>query len=301
MYIKLISISLLLSCNILAGLIDDLPTSEKMALSLADKVVTYKEVDSKKLNMHFYFPDDLKAGEKRPVMLFIHGGSWRGGNPAVHAFESIYFSKRGMITATISYRLLNKQVISPEACLSDVRDAMRYLKKHAENLNIDPEKILTSGGSAGGHLAASLSTLTDSSWTEKDFPNAMILLYPAMDLVNGWKGGANSCKKAKIDPKSFSPLHHINKDTPPTLILSGSKDQVVNPASARAFVKGLKPFGKLSRYIEYQDKGHKLFERNKNDPHFRATLFYMESFLQEIGWLNKVLAPNADIKTTVFE
>ena len=296
-----ITIFLLLTLKAAAGLIDDLPETAAKALTHADKVIVYKEADSKKLEIHLYLPKGLKKGEKRPLILFIHGGGWRGGNPAVHAFESLYFSQRGMVTATISYRLLNKQTTSPAACLSDARDALTYLRKNAEQYNIDPEKILTCGGSAGGHLASALSTMADENWTEENFPNAMILLYPAMDLVNGWKGGAAACKKAKIDLKSFSPLYNISKHTAPTLILSGEKDTIVNPQSARKFIDKLKEHGTFSRYIEYKGKGHKLFERHRKDPHFRATINYMESFLNELGWLKETLSPKANIQNVVYE
>lgn len=301
MFFRSVYLLLVTSATLAASLIDELPETEKKALELADKVICYKETESSKLNMHVFFPGDLQQGDKRPAMLFIHGGGWRGGNPAVHAFESLYFSKRGFVTFTISYRLLGKSAKSPADCLDDSRDALKFIRKNAEKFNIDASRILTSGGSAGGHLAAALSTINDSKWTKADYPNAMILLYPAFDLENGWKGGRNSCVKAGIDPIKFSPAHNINEHTPPTLILSGSKDNVVNPECVRKFTGKLNSLKTKCRYIEYEGKGHKLFERHKNDAHFRATIHYMETFLNELGWLKQVLSPKSDISHKVFE
>lgn len=301
MLLRLITLFFVSASSLFAGLIDELPETEQKALDLANKVICYKETESIKLNMHIFLPKDIQAGDKRPAMLFIHGGGWRGGTPAVHAFESLYFSKRGIVTFTISYRLLGKGAKTPADCLEDARDALKFIRKNAEKFNIDPTRILTSGGSAGGHLASALSTINDSNWSEKDYPNAMILLYPAFDLENGWKGGRSSCLKAGIDPIKFSPAHNINDKTPPTLILSGSKDTVVNPECVRTFTSRLNSLKSKCRYIEYDGKGHKLFERNKNDVHFRATIHYMESFLKELGWLKQVLSSKTDIKHKIFE
>lgn len=73
--------------------------------------------------------------------------------------------------------------------------------------------------------------------------NALILLYPAFDLLNGWAGGIAQCKKAGIDPKSFSPATRADTAFPPTLILVGNLDSVSPPASNTVFVERIKKAG----------------------------------------------------------
>ena len=275
----------------------DVP-AESVALALADQVITYKTTeDGQDLQLHVYFPDDLQSGEQRPTLLFIHGGGWREGAPSVHALESLYFSRRGLVTVTISYNLLPNggTAATPLECFADVKAAMRYLRDHASELRINPDQIVSSGGSAGGHLAAALATLEpDKSYA----PNAMILLAPAYDLVNGWATGRLICTEAGIDPAAFSPALHVDAATPPTLILAGRNDGISKPTINRAFVESMRQKGNYAEFIEYAGKGHALFPRDKADPHFRATIYYMERFLRELGYLDISAALPENIQVT---
>jgi acetyl esterase/lipase/lysophospholipase L1-like esterase len=275
----------------------DVP-AESVALALAGQVITYKTTeDGQDLQLHVYFPDDLQPGEQRPTLLFIHGGGWREGAPSVHALESLYFSRRGLVTVTISYNLLPNggTAATPLECFADVKAAMRYLRDHASELRINPDQIVSSGGSAGGHLAAALATLEpDKSYA----PNAMILLAPAYDLVNGWATGRLICTEAGIDPAAFSPALHVDAATPPTLILAGRNDGISKPTINRAFVESMRQKGNYAEFIEYAGKGHALFPRDKADPHFRATIYYMERFLRELGYLDISAALPENIQVT---
>jgi acetyl esterase/lipase len=180
---------------------------------------------------------------------------------------------------------------------------MRYLREHSSELNIDPQKIIVCGGSAGGHLAAALSTIKGYNSSSDNLntsctPNAMILLYPAFDLVDGWVSGGKICSKHKIDPRAFSPALHVSISTPPTLILSGSEDPIAKSQCNLAFIKYMKSLKRVSSFIEYKGKSHKLFTRHKSDPHFKATLYFMERFLKEQGYLQNILATKPKIKIT---
>jgi acetyl esterase/lipase/lysophospholipase L1-like esterase len=275
----------------------DVP-AESVALALADQVITYKTTDGQDLKLHVYFPADLQPGEQRPTLLFIHGGGWTQGAPSVHALESLYFSRRGLVTVTISYNLLPNggTAATPLECFADVKAAMRYLRDHASELRINPDQIVSSGGSAGGHLAAALATLEpDKSYA----PNAMILLAPAFDLVDGWLQGGGICTDAGIDPAAFSPALHADTDTPPTLILAGSNDNISKPVTNLAFVESMSELDNSAEFIEYAGKGHALFTRDKTDPYFRATIYYMERFLRELGYLDFTAALPENIQVTV--
>lgn len=282
------------------NIIDKLPKNEEIALAHASRVLTYKTIDNLELKLHLFKEKDLKPHDKRPVILFIHGGGWTHGTPSVHSLEALYFSQLGLVCASISYRLINKHTKSPADCLSDAKSAIRFLRKHAEKFNIDPNKIIVCGGSAGAHLAASLNLLTGHDDPKDDLniscaSNAMILLYPAFDLVDGWHGGMKLCHQVGINPKTFSPAQNVNALTPPTLILSGSKDPISPTKVNLNFLDRMRHFNNSASFIEYQGKGHKLFERSSKDPYFRATLFYMENFLFEQKFLSKVSSNREEI------
>ena len=202
-----------------------------------------------------------------------------------------------MVTATIRYRLLGKggkyqTAKSPADCLADAKSAMRFFRAHADEFSMDPNRIGASGGSAGGHLAAALNTVKgfDDSKDDKSIPseaNALVLIYPAFDLIDGWKDGINQCKKYGIDVKDFSPATLADKTFPPAIILVGNLDPVSPPASNEAFMKRMNPTGVSIELFTYAGKAHKLFERDRADPHFQSYLIHSSRFFQELGWIGK--------------
>jgi len=280
-----------------------LPETQQAALQQATKKLTYKTVDGVDLEMYVFEPKEPANGKLRPAVLYIHGGGWVGGDPSVAAFESLYLSRQGMVAATIRYRLLgnktkNPFVIakSPGDCLEDAKSAMRFFRSHAAEFSVDPDRIAAGGGSAGGHLASALATVKGFDDPKDDLtvsvkPNALVLLYPAFDLIGGWTSGTGQCTKAGIDPKSFSPATLADATFPPTLILVGNEDPVSPPASNKAFMERMKAAGRPIELFTYAGKAHKLFDRKKDDPHFQSYLIHSSRFFQELGWIAKRTLP----------
>ncbi|MGE9266880.1 MAG: alpha/beta hydrolase [Verrucomicrobiales bacterium] len=276
-----------------------LPPNATEALAQADRVVVYKKSGKRELALHLFFPPGHQTdGPARPGALFIHGGGWGGGAPAVHGYEALLLARRGMVTASISYRLLGQEngAESPADCLADAKSALRYLREHAPKLGLDPTRLAVGGGSAGAHLAAALATIPgyddpDDRLETPVHPDALLLLYPAFDLIKGWKSGAAHCRRAQIDPASFSPATLAGKDFPPTLILVGADDPVSPPASNSAFFERMKTLGRPVEILTFAGKNHTLFSRQLDDPHFRSYLIHSQRFFQELGWLPEIPLP----------
>jgi acetyl esterase len=273
-----------------------LPPDEHAALAMATRKIVYKKTADKEQELYLFQPEGLKPGEKRPAILYIHGGGWMNGEPAVHAMECVHFAKQGLVTATIRYRLLGKGASSPEDCLADAKSAMRYLRSHAAELQIDPEKIAAAGGSAGGHLAAALAMIEGFDDGQDDRkvscePDLLILHYPTIDLLDGWKGGADLCRKAGIDPKKFSPAQESVGSMPPTIILAGSEDPVSTVATNERFAKRMKQGKRVVALFTFEGKAHELFKRRPEDAHYQAVLILETRFLQEQGWLGRSPLP----------
>lgn len=278
-----------------------LPTTEGEALQMADRVVTYRVASGVELKLHIYLPPGAAAGELRPGILFIHGGGWRNGSPAVHAQDCVFHSRRGMVAATASYRLIpdeaagfppggTRVATSPLDCLADARAALRWFRGHAAELGLDPHRVVCSGGSAGGHLVAAFATFpgrfeepgADTSVSCQ--PNALLLLYPAFDLVDGWVRGGNVVERSGLARDAFSPAQHVPAGMPPSLILSGAEDDISTPLTNARFVDRVRALGGASRFVEFAGRDHKLFERHPENPHFQAALWYAADFLAEIGY-----------------
>ena len=121
--------------------------------------VVYKEIDGYLLKLSFYYPDTFKKGKKYPTMIFFFGGGWTGGSTAQFEDQAKYFASRGLITVLADYRVKNRHNTTPFESVKDAKSAMRYLRIHAKEYGIHPNKIIASGGSAGGHLAAATTML----------------------------------------------------------------------------------------------------------------------------------------------
>ncbi|MHB8899018.1 MAG: alpha/beta hydrolase [Thermoguttaceae bacterium] len=106
-----------------------------------------------------------------PRDLHPYGGVLRG-SPAQFESQARHFANRGMIAITADYRVKSRQGVQVVECVNDAKAAIAWVRENAGRLGIDPDKIAASGGSAGGHLAASTGTISGFGSDER--PNAMI-------------------------------------------------------------------------------------------------------------------------------
>lgn len=261
-------------------------------LELGEKHI-YKEAGKDKLPLWVFRPEGMRKDELKPCVMFIHGGSW-GGNAPMFAPQCLYLSRIGIIGVTVEFRCYNdKAGISPKTCLADCLSAYRWLRKNGKELGIDTDKILLSGESAGGHLSLSMLTLEGYADPSDDKsipidPKALILFDPAIDLVDGWKGGQERLKPFNIAPETFSPAHHVRPGMPETLVISGSLDGVIPPDLIRAFVKRMEEKGNKAAFIEYPGMGHAVFNygfTGVGSEYFLKGMKHVEDFLQKIGYL----------------
>ena len=244
----------------------------------------YKETESRELRLFVFQPEGAVPEDGSPAIVFIHGGSWQKGSGSAFSQQAVYFASRGMVAITIEYRLIGKDGIEgPAECLEDAVDAMRWVRGHAAELGIDPERVVAGGGSAGGHLAASLALGEDDVR-----PDALVLFCPVYDLVDGWPDGAEMARKGGLDPDEFSPARHVGADFPPTLVLSGEVDLVSPAATHRAFVKRMEAVGATAEYVEFPGETHSFFNPGKFDgTAFFECLREADSFLAKLGYLEE--------------
>jgi hypothetical protein len=127
----------------------------------------YKQSAGLPRQMEIYFPPNHDpATAKVPGVILFHGGGWSGGNLESVPHRLHYLASRGLVAATANYRMLSKaeanQLPAGETrkrvCITDAKSAIRWFKQHAAELGIDPQRIVTGGGSAGGHIAVLATT-----------------------------------------------------------------------------------------------------------------------------------------------
>jgi acetyl esterase/lipase len=251
----------------------------------AQKEVVYKTIDTVSLSMEIYYPENLNPDEKYPSMIYFFGGGWNGGSTAQFEPHAKYFSTRGIICILADYRVKTRQGTSPFESLKDAKSAIRYLRKNAEELNIDPDKIIASGGSAGGHLAAATATIEKFNEESDDTsisaaPNALVLFNPVYD--NG-PGGYGYDRVGEKYPW-FSPLHNIRKGAPPTIVFLGTKDKLIPVETAHYYKAVMGKVGSRCDLHLYEGEPHGFFNYSKIK-NYNSTVYKADKFLESLGYL----------------
>jgi acetyl esterase/lipase len=251
------------------------------------RIETYRKIESTELNLWIFGDSDPKV--QKPAIVFFFGGGWKSGSPAQFENQARHFAKRGMIAITADYRVKSRHDVQVVECVKDAKAAIAWVRENAKRLGIDPNKIAASGGSAGGHLAASTGTI--SGFGSEERPNAMILFNPACTLASiaGWHAPAETKTKLGVDRLGveatvISPAHHIGSHTPPTLILHGKKDTTVPFDSVIAFESEMKQAGRQCKVVGYEGASHGFFNRGED---YSKTLAEADAFLVDLGWIDK--------------
>ncbi len=229
------------------------------------KCAIIKRINNEEVKLFYLQPKEPKRNEKRTAIVWIHGGGWTGGITETFFPHARYFASRGAVGFCIHYRLVKADgSVTVGDCLADCKSAIRYIREHAAELGIDPNKVIVMGDSAGGHLASCLGTIegfdspTDNLKTSA-VPNAMVLYNPLSDFtssifINRIIGGAALDKKPTAESliptkeqielaKKLSPLYNVRKNQPVTLILHGLDDTVISPSQSIAFAEAMKKAG----------------------------------------------------------
>ena len=250
----------------------------------------YKKVGERELRLTIVNPTDWRVSDQRPAMVFFHGGGWVGGGPTQFTLHSEYLAARGMVSIQVEYRLIAKGDQRPPIdCVHDAKSAMRWVRGHAGELGIDPNRIGAGGGSAGGHLAAFVGMvegLDDPQDDVKISPkaNALVLFNPVFD--NGPDQGWGYARVGERF-KEFSPAHNISADDPPTIVFLGTKDKLIPVAVVERFKANMEKAGVRCEAVFYEGQGHGFFNPSKGGQmkFYYETLLATDQFLASMGWL----------------
>jgi acetyl esterase/lipase len=248
-----------------------------------DRKVVYKTIGDVELELHVFEPRGHKTTDQRPAIIFFFGGGWKGGSPQQFYPHSTYFARRGMVAIAAEYRVAGKHKTTPAECVKDGKSAMRWLRKHAADLGIDPEKIVGGGGSAGAHVAAAAAMCTGFNEEGEDtsistVPVALVLFNPVYD--NSAEGYGHDRVKAYW--QQISPRHNIDSDTPPTIALFGSEDNLIPPRLARGYQAEMKKHGVRSDLHIYDGQKHGFFNFAHREMYI-ATVTEADRFLVSLG------------------
>lgn len=258
-----------------------------------DQIINYKRVGSISLSLHLFHSKFKETSTKSPAILFFHGGGWQSGSPKQFYRHCRYFSDLGLTCISAQYRIKSIHATDPKAAVQDSRAAFNYLVKNADILDINPEKIIASGGSAGGHLAASLGVSLDVEDEKVSDslpirPASLILYNPMVDL----SPGEPDHQLVADYWQEISPMQHIDVDIPSTLILLGTEDTEVPVNTAKRFCSEIKEKGGECELELYEKAGHGFFNYHvENGRYFEATNVRIVQYLKQLELINQIKSP----------
>ena len=209
-----------------------------------------------------YFPAKRAKNARSAAVVIIHGGGWTGGDKAAAREFNIgtNLALNGYVAISINYVLATKDKASWPQNLHDCMTAIRWLRKNAERLQIDPERIGVIGGSAGGHLAAMVGVLEAKDGLDPKGPyggfscrvQCAVPMYGPMDLTEHRNDISMLGKKREQAPdvyKAASPITYVHNNTPPMLILHGTADKTVDIKQSQLFAAALKKVGAVHELV----------------------------------------------------
>ncbi len=280
-------IFILLTVTTLACSLPDKPSAESQPVDTAtqpqvknEAVVTSSEFDSSKigtverdvtycamggveLKMDVYYP--LASEGAWAVTMYVHGGGWSSGDKAqgAGAQEIPALQNAGFLVASVNYRLAPEYVFP--AMIEDVKCAVRYLRAHANQYNLDPNKIGVWGGSAGGHLVSLLGAADASAGFDvgeyldhSSRVQVVVDMFGPADLTVQFEGGYENARLVfrEFNAALASPVTYISADDPPFLILHGEADRLVPIEQSQILLAALQVVGVPAELVTVANAGH---------------------------------------------
>ncbi len=253
-----------------------------------DKKLLYKVVGGDSLYLHVFEPEVSK--NPTAVIVYFFGGGWVGGNPNQFYQQSEYLASRGMLAISAEYRIKNTHGTTPFDCVEDAKSAVRWIRTHAKELNINPDMVIAGGGSAGGHIAVCTAVIEglDNSYEDlsvSSVPNAVVGYNPVFDTTE--KGYGH--KKVKGRETEISPCHQVQKNMPPMLLFHGKEDTTVPYENAQRFYNKMLEAGNDCELVSFEHVGHGFFNghffRKQGDLYFNQCMYDTDVFLTRLGYL----------------
>jgi acetyl esterase/lipase len=257
--------------------------------------VVYAEAGGLPLRFDHYRPRQVEG--PAPAVVVVHGGAWMHGDPSQAAGNALHFARRGIATVSVSYRLAPTHRFP--APVDDVRRGLRWVRAHAAELGIDPERIALLGLSAGAHLALMAHVARALPELAVDLPGelanvsedvrALILHYGPFDLsrARAFPDGidpAGELLGERRDQAAWiqvaSPVRHAAHVQAPVLLIHGTADTVVSYRESVRMHEALQAAGRASALLLLEGAPHAFQMEWRGDANRRANEA-MDAFLSQ--------------------
>ena len=297
-------LTLLLLCGVGFSAEPRVPADLKVSSS-----IVFKEVDGQKLDLILFQPLEKKV-EKAPLVVYIHGGGWAGGDKYKVLRRDVIevvraLNQQGVMCASIEYRLAKGAPVTVNDSETDCKDAMRFLVKHADEYGIDPNRVGTFGSSAGGHLTL-LTALSDDALFPGDPRLAGVQVkvrcvaayFPLVSFCDlELFEGSNFANPNRLIPilgglladrrelaKKLSPIEYVRAGSPAIFLAHGDADKVLSFRNSERMRDAAIANGVAVECVLVKGAGHG-FAGESVDPSVdeivqRTTAFFMENLVR---------------------
>ena len=260
-----------------------------------DRKVTYKTVGTVKLKLDVFNPQGLAPTDRRPAICFFFGGSWNNGKPAQFHQQARDLADLGMVAFAANYRVKRRNQTTPFESVRDAKSAVRWIRQHAAELGVDPQRIVASGGSAGGHLAVCTAVIQGEEDKGEDLaissvPDAVVAFNPVLDTTAKGFGLTSVGEDRQFD---ISPCHQVRPGIPPTLVLHGTADRIVPFENAERFTRLMREAGNGCDLDAYEGQDHAFFNHRNYRKKIKDPKIYGQcmkttvAFLASLGYIDR--------------
>lgn len=258
--------------------------------------LVYSKQGDEELKLDLSIPKNLPTDGKVPTVILLHGGGWTKGNKADLHVIQFHLSNLGMVCASVQYRFAPKHRYPAQ--IEDVRNSLSWLREHADQYHIHPNKIAVIGASAGAHLAVLLAVQEETS----SYLCAAVGIAGPYDLTRGYLNSDKQNPKegeavryllnnllggtpeTKADLyQHASPITYVSKDRklPAIQLIHGEQDTLVPIEQADWLSEKLKASGAEVDYLRIPDANHGGFGKDQNK-HIQSMLGFLALQFQKV-------------------
>ena len=244
----------------------------------------YSETPEGPLHAHFFTPPGFEPGDRRPLVVFLHGGLWDTAMATQFVPHCLHFAARGAVPVTLETRVFSTHRTGPLDALADLKAFLAWVKSYEHHFGVDQDKIVLAGAAGGAFLALAMTLpkLQKGELPAVYSPAALLLFSSILD----------STVKPVVDrfpdmatAKRLSPLKAVRRKAPPMMLFHGKKDRAAPFAHVEKFVKSMRWRRNKIELLDFENAEHSFFNFNVSDLHYELSVAAADRFLVDLGLL----------------
>jgi acetyl esterase/lipase len=244
----------------------------------------YSETPEGPLHAHFFTPPGFEPGDKRPLVVFLHGGLWDTAMATQFVPHCLHFAARGAVPVTLETRVFSTHRTGPLDALADLKAFLAWVKSYEHHFGVDQDKIVLAGAAGGAFLALAMTLpkLQKGELPAVYSPAALLLFSSILDstvkpVIDRFPDAATA--------KRLSPLKAVRRKAPPMMLFHGKKDRAAPFMHVEKFVKSMRWRRNKIELLDFENAEHSFFNFNVSDLHYELSVAAADRFLVDLGLL----------------